>query len=81
MDIFQALASTTDPSFASVTGYSMFDFAAYAKGITVEAVGAPVLFVMQHGWGLVSFGAILFILAIIIRVFSVGFKSPRPARR
>lgn len=78
MDIFQALASTTNSDFATVTGYSMFDFAAYGKGLTIQFVGAPILFVMQHGWGLVSFGAILFILAVAIRFFRVGF---RPARR
>lgn len=81
MDIFQALASTTDSGdFVMVTGYSMHDYATFGKYIAIQWIGAPLVFIEHNQWKVIGFGAFIFILAIIIRFFNVGFAS-RPARR
>lgn len=82
MDIFQALASTTDgTSFASTTGFSMHDFATFGKFLSIEWIGAPVVFVLHNGAKVLGFAAFLTIIALVIRFFSVGFSHSRPARR
>lgn len=82
MDIFQALASTTDgTSFATTTGFSMHDFAQYGKFLSIEWIGAPVVFVMHNGAKVLGFAAFLTIISVIIRFIGVGFGHSRPARR
>lgn len=82
MDIFQALASTTDATgFATVTGFSMHDFAQFGKLLSIEWIGAPLVFVQHNGAKVLGFAAILTIISMIIRFFVVGFGHSRPARR
>jgi len=82
MDIFQALASTTDSTdFATVTGFSMHDLASYGKFLSIEWIGAPFVFVQHNGIKIIGFAAFIAVISLIINIFSVSFRHSRPARR
>jgi hypothetical protein len=82
MDIFQALASTTDNTdFVTVTGFSMHDFANYGKFLSIEWIGAPFVFVLHNGIKVIGFIAFIVIISFIINLFNVSFRGTRPARR
>jgi len=82
MDIFQALASTTDSTdFATVTGFSMHDLATYGKFMSIEWIATPFVFVQHNGIKVIGFMAFLTVIALIINIFGMSFRQPRPARR
>lgn len=82
MDIFDALASTTDSTdFATVTGFSMHEFASYGKYLSIEWIGTPFVFVMHNGIKVIGFIAFLVVISLIINIFFMSFGHSRPARR
>jgi len=82
MDIFQALASTTDSTdFATITGFSMHDFVTYGKFLSIEWIGAPFVFVLHNGIKVIGFAAFITVIALIINIFGMSFGHSRPARR
>ena len=68
-------------AFGSTTGFSMHDYSEFGRVLSVEWIGAPIVFVIHNGAKVLGFVAILAILSVIIRFLGVGFGHSRPARR
>jgi len=67
MDAFEALASSSVPTFALVVGYNLSDYLSYAKSLVIEFIGAPIVFIMYNMKWVTAWIFILLTVALGLR--------------